>query len=230
MKFIVLGLGSFGAALSEQLVLLGHEVIGVDNRMELADKYKHVLTHTVTLDATNKDAVAQLPVRDMDAVIVGMGEDEGATIMATALLKQMQVKRIICRVTSPLQKIVLEAMNIQEFVYPEASSAERLALKLDLPGVIDSFQINPNYRLLEVAVPNRYVGNSIAELELADRYQLVLVTIIKNIKQKTIFGSEKTEMRVIGIVSPDMILKENDILLLFGAPRDLENFIEGRSR
>ena len=78
--------------------------------------------------------------------------------MTTALLKQMDVKRIVCRVTSPLQKIVLEAMNISEFVYPESSSAERLALKLDLPGVIDSFQISMNYRLLEVAVPERYVG------------------------------------------------------------------------
>jgi len=226
MKFIVFGLGNFGASLAEQLVGLGHEVIGVDSRIELADKYKHSITHTVALDATSQEAVAQLPIRDVDAAIVGIGENEGATIMTTALLKQMDVKRIICRVTSPLQKIVLEAMNIQEFVYPEAASAERLALKLDLPGVVDSFQINPNYRLLEVAVPERYVGKKITELNLADRYRLVLVTIIKNIKQKNIFGSEKTEMKVMGIVPTETILRSGDILLLFGAPRDLEAFIE----
>ncbi len=226
MKFIVFGLGHFGASLSEQLVALGHEVIGVDNNLEVADKFKHSITHTIALDATSKEAVSQLPINDMDAAIVSIGEDEGASIMTTALLTQMKVNRIICRVTSPLQKTVLEAMNITEFVHPEASSAERLALKLDLPGVIDSFQINPNYRLLEVAVPDRYVGRSIAELDLANRYKLVLVTIIKNVTQKNIFGVDKSELRVMGIMPDSTILKAGDILLLFGAPRDLEAFIE----
>ena len=226
MKFVVFGLGNFGASLARQLVDLGHEVIGVDQRMELADKFKHEITHTIALNATSKEAVAQLPLREIDAAIVGMGEDEGATIMTTALLKQIGVKRIICRVTSPLQKIVLEAMNVKEFVYPEASSAERLALKLDLPGVIDSFQININYRLLEVAVPERYIGRSITELDLANRYRLVLVTIIKNVTLKNIFGTDRKEMQVMGIVPVTTVLKEGDILLLFGSPRDLEAFIE----
>lgn len=227
MRFLVFGLGSFGSALAIQLIELGHEVIAVDRKMELADKHKHAITHTIALDSTNKDAVAQLPLRDIEAAIVGIGEDEGAIIMTAALLKQMNVKRIICRVTSPLQRIVLEAMNIQEFVYPEASSAERLALKLDLPGVIESFQITPNYRLLEVAVPDRYVGTRVNELNLETRYRLVLVTIIESVVQKSIFGSTKNEMKVLGIVPPDTVLKQGDILLLFGAPKDLEAFIEG---
>jgi trk system potassium uptake protein TrkA len=228
MKFIVFGLGNFGASLCQQLVSLGHEVIGVDQKLELADKYKHAITHTIALDSTSKEAVAQLPLNGIDAAIVGIGENEGAAIMTTALLKQMDVKRIVCRVTSPLQKIVLEAMNITEFVYPESSSAERLALKLDLPGVIDSFQISVNYRLLEVAVPDRYVGRSLQDLDLPNRYQLLLVTIIKNITQKSIFGTDRNEMKVLGLVPPDTILKSRDILVLFGAPKDLEVFIEGR--
>lgn len=227
MRFIVFGLGNFGAALSRELVGLGHEVIGVDSRMELVDKYKHQVTHTIALDATNKEAMAQLPLRDIDAAIVGIGENEGATIMTTALLKQLNVERIIVRVTSSLQKIVLEAMNVEEFVYPEASSAERLALKLDLPGVIDSFQINQNYRLLEVAVPSRYVGRTVEELNLASKYRLVLVTIIKKVSKKHLFGDEKSEMQVMGIIPPGTVVREGDILLLFGVPRDLELFIKG---
>ncbi|MBA2329232.1 MAG: TrkA family potassium uptake protein, partial [Flavisolibacter sp.] len=154
--------------------------------------------------------------------------DEGATILTTALLKQLEVKRIICRVTSPVQKIVLEAMNVTEYVYPESSSAERLALKLDLPGVIDSFRIHPDYRILEVAVPERYVGRSIEDLKLAARYNLVLVSIIKPIVQKNVFGGDKNELKVVGIVPPETILKHKDILLLFGTPTDLESFIEGK--
>ncbi|GAA4465816.1 TrkA family potassium uptake protein [Nibrella saemangeumensis] len=227
MKFIVFGLGNFGASLAEQLVRLGHEVIGVDQRLEAVDRYKHSITHAIALDSTTKEAVEQLPVKDVDAAIVAIGENEGATIMTTALLKQMGIERIICRVTSPLQKIVLEAMNIQEFAYPEASAAERLALKLDLPGVVDSFQINTDYRLLEVGVPNRYVGRSITQLDLANRYRLVLVTILKRINRRGVFGNDNSDLQVVGIVPPETILQSGDILLLFGAPRDLEDFIEG---
>lgn len=226
MNFIVFGLGNFGAALCEELVALGHEVIGVDNMLERADKYKHSITHTIALDSTNKEAMAQLNMNNMDAAIIAIGENEGATIMTAALLKQMKVKRIICRVTSPLQKIVMESMNLTEFVYPESSSAERLALKLDLPGVVDSFQITQSYRLLEVNVPARYVGRSVQELDLANRYKLVLVTIIKNVRQKGVFGNEMDEHQVVGIVPADTLLKKGDILLLFGTPKNLEQFIE----
>jgi trk system potassium uptake protein TrkA len=226
MRFIVFGLGVFGAALSHELVKLGHEVIGVDEKMELVDKFKHSITHAIALNATSKEALAQLPLGDIDAAIVGIGEDEGATIMTTALLRQMGVGRIVCRVTSPLQKVVLEAMNIDEFVYPEASSAERLALKLDLPGVIDSFQIHPDFRMIEVAVPDRYVGRTIEDLNIASRYRLVLVTIIKRVAKKHIFGDERTEMQVMGIIPEGTVVKRGDILLLFGTPRDIELFLE----
>jgi trk system potassium uptake protein TrkA len=99
-------------------------------------------------------------------------------------------------------------------------------LKLDLPNVIDSFQISPNYRLLEVAVPYRYVNRSVEELDLAGKYRLVFVTIIKKTTSQNIFGNDKNELKVMGIVPPATILKEGDILLLFGAPSDLESFIE----
>ncbi len=227
MKFIVFGLGNFGASLSEQLIELGHEVIGVDEKIDLVDKYKHRVTHAIALDATNSDAVQELPINDLDAAIVGIGENEGANIMVTALIKQMGVKRIICRVTSPLQKIVLEAMDITEFVYPEASSAERLALKLDQPDVVDSFQININYRLLEVNAPNRYIGKTIADLQLEAKYKLVLVTLLKKVLQKNVFGRSKSELQVVGIVPRDTTLLAGDVMLLFGSPRDLEKFIEG---
>ena len=123
MKFIVFGLGNYGSALSQKLISLGHEVIGVDTKMELVEKFKNDLTHTIALDAGSPDAVKSLPMRDVDAVVNAIGENEGANIMLTAVLKQLSVNRIICRVISPLQRTVLEAMDIQEFVYPEADSA-----------------------------------------------------------------------------------------------------------
>ena len=226
MKFIVFGLGNFGAALSQQLVSLGHEVIGVDRKQELVNKFNAGITHTIMLDATNREAIGQLPLKDIDAAIIGIGEDEGVTVMVTALLKQVGVKRIICRVTSPLQQIVLEAMNIQEFVYPEASSAERLALKLDLPGVINSYRFRDDYRLLELNTPKRYIGKTVESIKLAEKYRLVLVTVVRKETGKNIFGSDSSVGHCLGPVKPGTVLKEEDTLMVFGTTHDLESFVD----
>ncbi|MCM5528163.1 TrkA family potassium uptake protein [Parasegetibacter sp. NRK P23] len=226
MKFVVFGLGNFGASLSQKLVGLGHEVIGTDVKPELADKLKNRITHTITLDATNRSAMQVLPLADVEAAIVAIGENEGVNIMATALLKELKVKRIICRVTSPLQKTVLEAMNINEFTYPEEDSAERLAYKLDVKGAIDSFKVSDEYQLLEAEIPVRFFDRKVSEIEWTEKYKVQLVTIIRNVEEKNIFGLKGRKPKVLGVLSSDTTMREGDILVLFGAIGDLERFLE----
>ncbi len=228
MKFIVFGLGHFGSALAEKLVNLGHEVIGVDNNTALVNRYKGVITHTIEMDATNRAAMDVLPFKDTDAVVMGIGENEGINVMATALLKDLGIKRLICRVTSPLQKTILEAMNISEFSEPEAESAERLAYKLDLKGVTEVFRVSDKYQILEVVVPRRCVDQRVQELELRSKYDLQLVTILRSQVTKKVFGSPKEELRVLGVVASDTVLHQGDIMLLFGMNSDLEKFIEDK--
>jgi trk system potassium uptake protein TrkA len=226
MKFIVFGLGNYGAALSTKLVVLGHEVIGVDKKMELVEKLNHQITHAIALDATSPDAIKALPLNDVDAVINAIGEDEGVNIMTTALLKQRGVKRIICRVTSPLQQTVLEAMNVKEFVYPEGDSAERMAYKLDLKGVTDSFKISDKYKLIEVELPKRYDDQKISDIDFLGKYHIQPVTIVREMQSRNILGTVRTTRVVQGVLTPDTILHKGDKLLLFGDVVNLEKFME----
>lgn len=226
MKFIVFGLGNYGAALSSKLVVLGHEVIGVDKKMELVEKLNHQITHAIAMDATSPDAIKGLPLKDVDAVINAIGEDEGVNIMTTALLVQSGVKRIICRVTSPLQQTVLEAMNIKEFVYPEGDSAERMAYKLDLKGVTDSFKISDKFKLIEVELPRRYIDKKIMEIDFLGRYHIQPVTIVREMQSRNILGTVRTTRVVQGVLTPQTVLHKGDKLLLFGEVLDLEKFME----
>ena len=226
MKFIVFGLGNYGAALASKLVTLGHEVIGVDKKLTLVEKWNHQITHAIALDATSPDAIKGLPLNDVDAVINAIGEDEGVNIMTTALLKQRDVKRIICRVTSPLQQTVLEAMNVKVFVYPEGDSAERLAYKLDLKGVTDSFKISDKFKLIEIQLPKRYEDKKIQDIDFLGRYRIQLVTIVREMQSRNILGTIRTTRVVQGVLTPETVLHEGDKLLLFGDVGDLEKFVE----
>lgn len=226
MKFIVFGLGNYGASLATKLVALGHEVIGVDSRMEIAEKWKDHITHTITLDASSREAMQTLPLNDVDAVMISIGETPGISIMVAALLKQLGVKRIICRIINPLQQTVLESMNITEFVYPEADSAERMAYKLDLKGVVESYKVGDRFQLLEVGVPQRYIGTRVNEINFVGEYDVQLITIIRPVDEKNIFGVIRTTRKVMGIISSDIELKRGDTLVLFGEETNLETFIE----
>src|SRR5690606_28151806 len=150
----------------------------------------------------------------------------GVNIMVTALLKQLGVKRIICRVINPLQKTILEAMGIKEFAYPEEDSAERMAHKLDLKGVMDSYKITDDYQIIEVEVPQRYLGTKVSEINFVEEYEIQLITVVKSELEKNILGALHNIRKVQGVLPPDTELKKGDTLLLFGEVRKLEAFIE----
>lgn len=213
MKFIVLGLGIFGTSLAVRLTEMGHEVIGVDNRMNRVEELKDEITHTVCMNTTDKDAVSSLPLKDANAVIVAIGEDEGASLLTTALLKQLNVKRIIGRVVSDLQKTVLLAMAIQEYILPEEESAERLAMRLDLDEVIDSFKITEKYSIVETIVPAKFVGKTVDKADFINSYGVLVLTLIK---QTTPDGSPNIAKEASGIATSQTVMQEGDILVLFG--------------
>ena len=224
MKYIILGLGNFGRSLAIQLTESGHEVIGVDNSMVKVEQLKEKITHTVCMDSTDADAVSALPLRDVDAVIVAIGEDEGASLLTTALLKQLKVKRIIGRIVSDLQRTVLEAMEIAEYIMPEEDAAERLALRLDNKEIVDSFKISDKYSIIETKVPGNCIGKTLREADLTNKYHVIVLSTIKttniNSGGKTMVQKEAT-----GIANSDTLLEAGDILVLFGEHRNINELI-----
>lgn len=225
MKYIVLGLGNFGKSLAIRLTELGHEVIGVDNSLTRVELLKEKITHTVCMDTTDADAMDSLPLRDAHAVIVAIGEDEGASLLTTALLKQLQVKRIIGRIVSELQRTVLEAMQIAEYIMPEEDAADRLAIRLDNIDIVDSFKISDDYSIIETKVPPKYVGMTLKDANLTNRYRVIVLTTIKEVEQAE-DGKLRIEKHASGIATSDTRLEQNDILVLFGNSRDINRLIQ----
>lgn len=226
MKYIIVGLGNFGASLSQKLTAQGNEVIGIDTRMEKVDLYKEKISHTICMDATDEFTVSGLPLKDTDVVIVAIGEDQGANIMATALFKNMQVKRLMSRAINPLHQKVLEAIGVDEIVHPEEETAERLAKKLCLKNVVDSFELNEHFSIIEANVSQEYIGKTVREIGFRRNFNLLVLTIMKKSEVKSLLGKSRTEIKIQGIATPDQKLEETDILVLYGSNKDLQEFLQ----
>lgn len=220
MKFIVFGLGIFGKSLSVRLTELGHEVIAIDKNAQKVEQLKEKITHTVCMDSTDREAVSALPMKDADAVIVAIGEDEASSLLTAALLKQLKIKRIIGRVVSDLQKTVLEAMQIDDYVLPEEESAEKLAIRLSNKGVVDSFTVSERYSIIEIKVPEKYVGKTLEEVDFPNKYQVIVLTTL-SVSKRSDEGITKITKRANGLAMPETLLNENDIMVLFGEMRDI---------
>lgn len=230
MKYIVVGLGNFGASLSQKLTAQGNEVIAIDTRMEKVDLFKEKISHTICMDATDEFTVSGLPLIDTDVVIVAIGEDQGANIMATALLKNLQVKRLISRAINPLHEKILQAIGVDEIVHPEEETAERWAKKLCLSNLVNSYELNGDYSIIEAKVPDDYVGKTVIEVGFRRDFNLLVLTIIKKVEVKSILGKTKTETQIQGVASADNILEQDDILVLYGSNKDLQIFLKQKLR
>ncbi|AMM52631.1 potassium transporter TrkA [Rufibacter sp. DG15C] len=226
MRYIVIGLGYFGSSLSMKLTDMGHEVIAVDKDMAKVEMYKDRVTHTICLDASDLQALSTLPVADTDVVLVGIGEDFGASVMATAIFKQLGTKRLMSRAISPLHQTVLEAIGVDQIIRPEQESAERLAKKLEMRGVIDSFDLSEDYNIIEATVPAKYVGMTIAETDFRARYMVNVLTILRNHETRNIFGKSHFKPKVLGVVTGDTVFEQDDILVVFGKIQDINRLLQ----
>ncbi|AJA70080.1 TrkA family potassium uptake protein [Myroides odoratimimus] len=225
MKYIIIGLGNFGASLAQKLTEQGNEVIGVDKSMARVDAYKDMISHTICLDSTDQYMMSGLPLANTDIVIVAIGEDQGANIMTTAVLKNLNVKRLISRAISPVHENVLQAIGVDEIVHPEEETAERWAKKLCIKGVVDSYEINGRYSIVEITVSDRFAGRTLGEIGFRTNYNLVVLTTLKIKEEKSFIGMHKKIHEVQGIASYETVLNKGDIMVIYGDNRDIKKIL-----
>ncbi|MBU5617246.1 TrkA family potassium uptake protein [Psychrobacter sp. TAE2020] len=225
MKYIIVGLGSFGSSLGIALTSQGHEVIGIDSNMQKVDAYKEVISHTICMSATDEYTVKGLPIIDTDIVIVAIGEDQGANVMATALFKTLKAKRLISRSINPLHETVLQAIGVDDIFHPEKESAMRWAKRLSLRYFVDSFELSENFSIVEINIPDALVGKAIGELKLEQKFNVKLLSTLVYEQYKDTFGRMQSKPSIQGLAMPEQILEDNDVLVVYGANKHINQFL-----
>ena len=226
MKYIIVGMGNFGGFLATRLTEMGHEVIGVDSSEVKIEQVKDKITHAILMDATDSVTVKTLPYKDADAVIITIGENVGASIMVTAIFKQLNVERLISRSINEVHETVSKAIGVSESVHPEEDSAERMAKRLQMKNVLDSLDLSDDYNVIEVKTPERYVGMTLEETNLRKEYKVTVITIIHEIKRTNMLGKKSITKKVVGVVNGDTKIESGDILVLFGLAKDIQRILE----
>lgn len=203
-QVLVIGLGHFGSALVEEFINKGCEVIVIESDKEKGEKVKDIVSQVVIADATNKDLLAQF-AKDMDYVIVCLGDRIDSSVLITYYLKELGVMRIMAKASSPEHGEILKVVGAHDVIYPERDTAQRLVTSLTSPNVLEFVKLAEGFEIVEIAVPEDFVKNSIKELQLRNKYGIEILAV-----KNPLTGEVKV------MPSPDYVFKADDVIIAIG--------------
>jgi trk system potassium uptake protein TrkA len=209
-RVVVLGLGRFGASLALELVRHGVEVLGIDNKANIVQRYADDLTHAAVADTTDAEALRQLDVPDYDRAVVSIGNDLEASILTTAVLIDLGLPDIWAKAISRQHARILERVGAHHVVLPEQDMGARVA-HLVTGGMIDYIEFDTDFAMAETAAPQELVGRRLSETGVRTRHHVTVVAI-KRPGESFTYATEDT------VVQPD------DLLIVSGRIEDVEAF------
>lgn len=210
-QFVVLGLGSFGASVAVTLQKLGCDVVAVDQDMELVTEIAEKVTYAMQADIENPRLLESLGSKNFDGMVVGSSENLEGSILATLAAREMGIPYILCKAHDERHARVLRKIGADAVVFPEEEMGRKIAKNLVSANLADWIELSPDYSIVETAIPKRWIGKTLKELDVRRTYEVNVV------------GLKEEEEGCVEITpDPDMPLKEGMILMLIGANKALE--------
>jgi len=208
-QYLVFGLGRFGFSLATALYEMGQQVMAVDTDEELVNDIAPYVTEAVQLDATDETALESLGVSNFDGAIVSIGQNVRDSVLVCVLLKEMGIPYLAAKASDELHAKVLRKIGVDRVIFPERDMGVRVAKSLVTPGVMDLMQLGDDFQIVEVLLPARWEGHTLAGLNVRRKYGLSILAIHRR-------GNY--------LVSPsaDMALEAGDTLLVLGKREDIE--------
>ncbi|MCD1147970.1 Trk system potassium transporter TrkA [Peptoniphilus sp. KCTC 25270] len=215
MKVILVGAGKMGLRLARSLVEEGVEVTVIDENPDVIQQVNNSLdVLTVTGNALDFSIFKELKIETYDLMIATVSSDESNVLLAS-ISKRMGCKMSVARVRDPQYhkqiRFIKEELEIDYVINPDHATAmaiEKYLLKR-YSLMSDEFA-GGKVKLVEfnVSQESDFVGKSLMELKGLDT---LLVSAVSR-RGETIIPNGRT------------ILEENDVILVIGARKDVDEF------
>lgn len=209
-QFAVLGLGRFGRSIVQSLSNFGCDVLCCDKDINIVSEMSKYSTRAVQIDVTNEEALLSLGLNNFDVVVIAIGGDMEASLMATLIAKEIGVKYVVTKAKSLRQSAILQRIGADKVVLPERDSGVRLATSLVTSNVFDYISLSDEFSIAEISPINDWINCSIKDSNIRAKYKLNIVAI-------------KRDGDVIVTPSPDEVVYETDILVVIGETDRINN-------
>lgn len=209
LQYIVFGADQFGCSIARTLEGVGCEVIMVDHDQDKIQDIADDVTLAYCADATDADTLLSIGIKDVDGVIVSICREMENSIIVCMHCMEFGVKNIIAQAKNEMHERVLKKIGITRVVNPEKEMGNRIGNYLTGQSFTDWINLSPEYSMAEVPVLSEWVGNTLAGLNLRQRYRLNVVCV-----------KQGNEMNV--NFDPLKVLTKDMTLFIIGNNEDLQ--------
>ena len=214
-KFAVIGCGSFGSNVAKTLFDEGHEVLVIDFNKSIVQKAKDFCSDAILADATDKETMEEIGIKDFDTVIISLGQRMETSILTTLHIKETGIKNIIVKAVNGDHMKILSRLGANRIIFPERDMALRLAKQLSTPNLLDYLPVVEDVSTYQIVATKSFLGKTIKELDLRNRYSVLIIAI------------KKKDSEIFHYIPPsDFKIEEEDLLIVMGKNKDLEKVKE----
>lgn len=208
-NFAIIGLSRFGYFLARQLTREGVEILAIDINEEKIERIKPHIRKAVIGDGTDKMTLQALGLDGLDGVVVSLG-DLADSVLTTLHLKELKIRRIICKAISEEHGKILEMVGASDVIFPEKDMALRLARTLTHENILDHVPLALGYSIIELAPPERFLHKTLGELNLRRQFGVQVIVV-----------KEMVPENVVLVPTAEYIIKDSDVLVIMGRDEDL---------
>ncbi len=212
-QFVVIGLGNFGFNAARALAKKNNQVLVIDIDNDRIDEIKDYVSDAIIADAKNTKVLNEFVTDSVDAVIISIGQNMEASILATHYLKERKIKRIIVKAINENHAKILELMGADEVILPEKDIALVLAQKLSSANLLEHIPLTSEFSIVEIASPEEFIGKTLKQIRLRSRYNL-LVIAVKDVLQDKFYLMPEADFKLM----PDCLL------IIMGRQDDIDKF------
>lgn len=221
MRYLVIGLGIYGTNLAKDLTDMGHEVIGADIRATNVDSIKEYISTAYILDSTDETAIGVLPLKNVDMVIVAIGENFGASIKTVALLRKLGVRKIYARAIDDLHRAILEGMKVERILNPEKRAAGDLVNEMALGSGVETLRVDRDYYVMRFTAPEYFFSMKYADMTPDEIFGLQLIAASRPRQAQNVLDIDTHELSRIdtSATSGERVAK-GDVLTCMGTAKN----------
>jgi trk system potassium uptake protein TrkA len=221
-KFFIIGLGNFGFNIALTLVENNCEVLGMDSSRDAVQHARDFISHAIIGDASNKEVLESLALRDFDGAIISIGQDMGASILISLYIKEIGIPRIIVRAISEDHGKILRMIGVTDVIFPEKDMAVRVANKLALKNAMDYLPITDDYGIIEVTPPKSFVGKSLKELQISTRFGCQIIGLKYPPPEGVSSGIDEKNYKIKIAPTAHDVISADAIMIVIGKHADID--------
>ena len=211
-SFLIIGMGSLGHHLCNELSKNGCEIMVADINAETMEDIMPMVVSARVCDCTKLDVLKTLGVEEFDACFVCIEDFFQACLEITDLLKDLGAKKVYSVANRDVEEKLLLRNGADRIIYPERDVASRIAGLESAENIFDCINISAEYSIFEIEPLDKWIGKTVMDLDFRNRYELNIIAVKKDGKVMPI--------------RPDYMFTKEEHLLVLGHKKDVRRVLK----